>query len=252
MAKGLLEMIFEEKFKDYKSLYLCVSGGADSAIGLYLVTKYIVDNNLDHKMTIVTGVEPQPEYCRNDKNAKKVVSIIQELFPTANIDKHLITFLEGYVRRRDDQPQKFPKYARMKQWHNNNWKKGDYDLGISFCSSFPKKEDLMLPENEALYKKSLTIGPEDRSWTGKENDKIRGNPNRGGMWWEPFLNTTKKELADYYYEHKLMDNLFPYTGSCTGDAKHTDNFTKPCQVCFWCLEKYWAFGMFDYPQAYKL
>ena len=29
------------------------------------------------------------------------------------------------------------KYKMVKQWHNDNWKKGDYDLGISFVSSFP-------------------------------------------------------------------------------------------------------------------
>lgn len=240
-------MIFENKFKDFKSLYLCVSGGSDSAIGLYLISKFISENNLDTKITIVTAVEPQPIYCRNDKNAKKVVSIINDMFPNINIDNHLIKFLEGYKRRKVEEPQNFPKYKIVKQWHNDNWKLGDYDLGVSFVTSFPKVEEM----NKPLYEKSLTIGPEDRNYTGNKNDKIKIH-SRGGSWWEPFLNMTKSDLADLYTKHNLMYNLFPYTASCTGDSKHTKNFTKPCQKCFWCLEKYWAFGLFDLPQAYNL
>ena len=240
--------MIDKTLKDYKSLYLCVSGGSDSALGLYTIAKYITENKLNTKVTVVTAVEPQPHYCRNDKNAKKVLSVIQDIFPTFKVDKHIIHFLEGYNRRKDGMPQEFPKYKMVKQWHNDNWKKGDYDLGISFVSSFPRVEDM----NEPLYKKSLTIGPEDRSYTGKRNDKIRPGHRRGGAWWEPFLNLTKEDLADLYSKYDLMYNLFPYTASCTGDSKHTNNFTKPCQKCFWCLEKYWAFGLFDLPQAYKL
>ena len=135
--------------------------------------------------------------------------------------------------------------------HKDNWKNSDYDLGISFVSSFPKLEEIK--KHKALYKISLTVGPEDRSYTGKKDDLIRtGLGGRGGHWWQPFLNKTKKDFADLYEEHNLMDSLFPYTASCVGKAEKTNNFTKPCQKCFWCLEKYWAFNMYDYPQAYKL
>ena len=96
-------MIFEEKFKDFKSLYLTVSGGSDSAIGLYLTCKYITENNLNSKVTIVTAVEPQTDYCPNFMNAKKVVSIVRDIFPKVNIDKHIIKFLEGYGRPSEEE-----------------------------------------------------------------------------------------------------------------------------------------------------
>ena len=246
-------MIFEEKFKDFKSLYLTVSGGSDSAIGLYLTCKYITENNLNSKVTIVTAVEPQTDYCPNFMNAKKVVSIIRDIFPKVNIDKHIIKFLEGYGRPSEEEiingKRNFPKFKIMHDWHNQNWKDGDYDLGIGFVTSHPYNAELK--KFPALYKKSLLIGPEDRTWTGRKNDKISPS-KRGGHWWLPFQNHTKRELAEYYEKYNLMDSLFPYTASCTGTANKTKNYTEPCKKCYWCLEKYWAFGMFDYPQAYDL
>lgn len=243
-------MIFEEKFKNYKSLYLCVSGGVDSALGLYLICKYISENKLDVKITVVTAVEPQPEYTRNDKNVTKIISIVSDMFPNINKINHVIHFLEGYTRQNDKvQYKTFPKAKLMRKMHENNYANGDYDLGISFQSSFPKLEELK--KHEKLYHGSLSVGPEDRTWTGTKNDKIK--PHKlGGGWWRPFLNMTKKDFEILYVKHNLMYNLFPYTASCTGRAEYTNNFTKPCQKCFWCLEKYWAFGLFDLPEAYNL
>ena len=97
-----------------------------------------------------------------------------------------------------------------------------------------------------MYKASLSVGPENRNWTGKKVDTI------SGKWWKPFLNMTKKDFADLYEKHNLMSNLFPYTASCTGSSLQTNNFTEPCRKCFWCKEKYWAFNMYDYPEAYSL
>ena len=246
-------MIFKDEFKDFKSLYLCVSGGSDSAIGLYLICKHITENNLNHKITIATAVEPQPHYCNNSKNAKKVVSIVSDMFPKVNINNHIIKFLEGYTRSTESELKEgkisWKKVRLMNEWHNNNWEIGDYDLGVGFVSSHPKYEDLI--KNKLLYNKSLDIGPEDRTWTGKKLDDFKES-KRGGYWWLPFNNKTKGDLANYYEQHNLMSSLFPYTASCTGTSKNTNNYTEPCQKCYWCLEKYWAFGMFDYPQAYNL
>ena len=53
---------------------------------------------------------------------------------------------------------------------------------------------------------------------------------RGGAWWEAFLNLTKEDLADLY-SNDLMYQSFHIHNSCTGDSKHTNNFTA-CQKCF--------------------
>ena len=127
------------------------------------------------------------------------------------------------------------------------------NLAIDFLGDFSEE----LKKHKTLYDMSLTVGPEDRSYTGKRNDLIQTDTGlqkmyRGKGYWKPFLNMTKKDFADLYEKHNLMDSLFPYTASCVAKAGETNNFTKPCQKCFWCLEKYWAFNMYDYPQAYDL
>tara|TARA_B100000242_G_C42945712_1_gene438599 strand:+ start:155 stop:889 length:735 start_codon:yes stop_codon:yes gene_type:complete len=244
-----LEIIFEEKFKNYKKIYLSVSGGVDSGLGLYLIAKHVYENKLNIKLVISTAVEPQPDFGRNDKNAKKIVSIVRDIFPSVNMETHLITFFKGYTREDDSfESRKFIKVQKMKEMHNEHWKNENYDLGISFRSSFPKLKELK--QNSLMYEKSKEVGPQNRNWTGKKNDKIV--TVNGKNYWQPFLNMTKKDFSLLYEKYDLMYNLFPYTHSCVGNAKNTDNFTKPCKKCFWCLEKYWAFGLFDCYKAYNL
>jgi|TARA_Y100000296_G_scaffold68237_1_gene81336 hypothetical protein len=240
---------FESKFKTFKSIYLCISGGVDSALLLYLLCKYISENNLDIKITPITAVEPQPHYLRNDWNANKVTNIIRNIFPKVKINQGIVNFLEGYDRE-NHKRKEYSKVKKMRIMHTNNIKKDDFDLIINGVSSFPPLEELK--KHPKLYDKSKGIGPEDRTYTGKKNDKIilGTKINKFGKqvyWWNPFLNFTKKDFANLYKKYDLMDNLFPYTASCTGKAEFTKNFTEPCKGCFWCLEKYWAFNSFDYP-----
>lgn len=60
--------------------------------------------------------------------------------------------------------------------------------------------------------------------------------------YQPFLNVDKKFIADIYKTHGLLESLVPLTSSCVGVREETDYFTKPCETCFWCNEKLWAFG----------
>ena len=248
---------------------MCISGGVDSALGLFLISKHITENNLNPKITIATAVQPHllPKW----RNAKKIVSIISDMFPNVNIENHLITFLpkfnvDEYHASEEEQKEvnaildmaaithkplteekskdmkNYPKVLAFRTMHKNNWKNSDYDLGIGFVSSFPKLEELK--KHKALYDSTLEIGPEDRSYTGKRNDLIQTDIDGGrrGDWWQPFLNKTKKDFADLYEEHNLMDSIFTYTSSCGGNNEENKYFPKPCQQCFFCLEKYWAFG----------
>lgn len=248
-------MINLNSLNSYKSIYLSVSGGVDSTLGFYMIAKHISEMKLNTTLTPATAVEPQPFYCRNDKNILKITDIIKKMFPKVNIKNNKIIFLKGYQRTLKHEKKSYKKVSAMRKMHTENIKKGDYNLGISFVSSFPKDKELK--KHKELYDMSLTIGPENRIWTGEKYDKIRPSSrvnifNKNISWWDPFINLHKKDFADLYLKFNLMDSLFPYTASCTGVAKETDNFTKPCRKCFWCLEKYWAFNMFDYPQAYNL
>ena len=40
--------------------------------------------------------------------------------------------------------------------------------------------------------------------------------------------------------------MFKLTASCTSGYPRDEGKTIPCQECWWCLEKYWAFEMYDF------
>jgi hypothetical protein len=55
--------------------------------------------------------------------------------------------------------------------------------------------------------------------------------------YKPFFNITKKNIAELYQEHGLLDSLFPLTRSC-----EDRNFLQGhCGKCWWCEERLWAF-----------
>lgn len=56
--------------------------------------------------------------------------------------------------------------------------------------------------------------------------------------YRPLVNLDKKDIASLYRTLDLETQLFPYTRSCetvSSPAQH-------CGTCFWCEERYWGFG----------
>ena len=63
--------------------------------------------------------------------------------------------------------------------------------------------------------------------------------------YSPFKDVDKRFTAQLYEDEFLLETLFPLTRSCLGSAEVTDYHEKPCKMCYWCEEKYWAFGQYD-------
>jgi len=57
----------------------------------------------------------------------------------------------------------------------------------------------------------------------------------------PWINVNKKFIYDQYKDLELLDSLFPLTLSC---VRPTVNLTH-CGECFWCEERKWAFGKIE-------
>ena len=55
----------------------------------------------------------------------------------------------------------------------------------------------------------------------------------------PWINTNKKQLAEYYQSLDLIESLYTITRSC--EDEH-NKFTRPCGRCYWCEERLWGFG----------
>lgn len=56
----------------------------------------------------------------------------------------------------------------------------------------------------------------------------------GPGWYVPLKNLNKKDIAELYHQHNIMD-LFDLTRSCVVSPQH-------CGHCWWCAEREWAFG----------
>lgn len=61
----------------------------------------------------------------------------------------------------------------------------------------------------------------------------------------PFSNINKIDISNIYYQHNLMEILFPLTRSCSW-SERIKNTTIPvnnehCKVCWTCEERYWGF-----------
>lgn len=57
----------------------------------------------------------------------------------------------------------------------------------------------------------------------------------------PFRNANKKDIANIYKELGLTDTLFPLTRSCE-DPAWLDGH---CGKCWWCQERLWGFGRLE-------
>lgn len=63
---------------------------------------------------------------------------------------------------------------------------------------------------------------------------------RNDAYIEPFRNADKRMtfwLADHL---GILDKVMQLSRSCEGDPFQTEEFTKECSECWWCLEKEWA------------
>lgn len=189
---------------------ILVSGGADSALILYLaMLKYT------EKIHIFTTVIGEGKTSSILGSAKVIHECIR-LTGNRNIEQHI-----SYVDHKTKPPFNLPLLA---------------------------KEYLQKGEIEALFFGS-NVEPDPSitaNWSGGpstlSNTRDPGITRDQFMWegWcLPWINMTKKDIANVYKKYDLLDSLFPLTRSCVGDYLPE----KPhCGDCWWCKEREWGFG----------
>jgi len=210
------------------------SGGADSAILLYMICDYIQQNDIDATVSVMT--------CANDNknrwNARKAASVINYTINKLkfnSIDMH-------YIYYRDRQDIKYFHEVEAKLFAD-----GRIDLLVAGITANPKVTAIVEDSNgnmidlshNALVERNSNQAPQ---WTTSTN---------GNKFYTPFINVDKRFVASMYSEYNVMDML-DLTRSCEATPQppglvHTveydPNFeNQPCGKCWWCLERKWAFG----------
>jgi len=213
----------------HKRILFSISGGTDSALLLYLVCKHITENNLtDIIITPWTVVDIHRP--GNEKIVQIILDMIISFYPNINLKPLLVDYIDVKMNNSSS------KLTLMRNINKQQFRSGQYDMLMFALTNSPPVE-LSAPLETPEDRNPNTVKLE-KEYLSEYNVTLYG----------PFVNVNKKGIAHLYEKHNLMDLLFPITQSCIGLPEETDNGTKPCKKCFWCLEKFWAFGRYDFNQ----
>lgn len=218
--RGLSVDYFEKLFTQKENTNLAVtwSGGADSTFTFWYMAKLMHEYDLnDYTLLPVTGYEYIMKYVPY-RETEEIYKIIRETFPKANIlPRYTYDFLDDLKGEK----------SKWKYWEAvKPYVKSKYNIpGFvnSNCAS-------PLYENVNWEPRGIT---EDR----KVENRLAKNTKLKSAW----RLVDKKFIAYQYEKFGLMDTIYPLTASCVSPTDNGD----PCKKCWWCKEKYWAFGYYD-------
>lgn len=187
-----------------KDVSIFLSGGADSALLLYLLCI-----STDARIRPLCAVEIDNRV--NELAVNNIINEVRTLLPQSNIDDPIFK----YFKQTD-----------------------------AFESKAKHFKQVMEPLRSYIYFDATTANPPT---TVMQNLNMYDNrfvvrDDSDVLKCRPFGQIDKSEIAKLYIQYDLMDNLLPLTASCVMPI----NRTEPCKECWWCKEKYWAFGRYDF------
>jgi tRNA(Ile)-lysidine synthase TilS/MesJ len=201
-----------------------VSGGADSAVLLYIIMQY-VNKPIHIYSKINAGI-----LAEQGPALDNVVEICSSITGNKNYVVHKI------VPEATDHLNYFTMC-------NAALDSGEVDILYAGLTSFPENEvwaDWPLTSNFQENLEARAPGITHSLW-GIENfgsDPARSVDNR---YYKPWVNKTKKDIAAMYRELNIEADLYPKSRSCESET----TLVKHCGDCWWCKERIWAFGYLE-------
>ena len=206
--------------KTVETIGIWMSGGADSSMLTYLLAKQIKENNLNIKIQPLSVRRGRPN---NPIYAGNVIDFIEE-----DLDIRMKDHIVYYPDKNDEYQREIKEF-----WDRDdeNFSSGLFQILYSGITCNPPKDDKTIPMNK------------ERT---RDEDAERPLISENGIRYyiNPFFNINKKGLAKLYKEHGVLDTLFPKTFSCEGTIEDTKTHTQHCGKCWWCQERFWAFGRY--------
>lgn len=190
-----------------KTIGVQMSGGADSTLVAYLTSKAIIENNLKTKLCRITfGFGNKPDYFEKTR-------LIQEKI-TEILGKNVWTTA-------------YTKFYPHKSMHSTLeqlkflFENEIIDHTINGRTKNPPIDQVPDPFGTRII---------ERDFPERTYDKDIS---------EPFYNTYKDKILQEYFEEGIEDLLF-LTASC--DVSLGNSTVFPCNKCWWCRERAWAFN----------
>lgn len=224
------------QLKDYNFAIMKLSGGLDSAMVLYMLCKYIREEQPDLSVVPMTHNDWVKPF--QIKWAEKVLNWMRNEFPDVKILNHETSqmvhgddYIQAQIR------DKLAIIRRLEQEGTITYP----TITIHGVNMAPPDE----VTNQFLdWDGEVMRGPADR--TGIQNE---WKPE--WQMFRPIINLDKKDLAELYKKFNLQDTLFELTRSCENpSAEITENFETHCEdpklaingECWFCKERKWGFG----------
>lgn len=245
----------------YKKIVLSVSGGADSALMLYLTVKYLINSRSDATLSVMTLANAD-KLNWNVRRAALVIDYVLRRSGFENFDTHY-----SFYRKEDKSKSKeeslaqhFPDYIqrlgednKADLWMHGTTRNPPKDVKVT---SIDGKEVLLRTYPGNVSKRNESEVP---MFTPRFDAPTK-NGNTFIHQMNPWQTVNKKFIADQYKKYGLTDTLLPLTRSCESrpemffkdydkrvgpnivSGQDLSDFETPCGKCWWCLERKWAFG----------
>lgn len=194
-----------------KNVGIKMSGGADSTLIAYMLSKYVTEERNDIRIFPITIVNPDKPY--QEIFVKNIIKFLQNEF--GNIyASHCVEFSES---------------KHVHQLMQNNFLAKLYETNVIDCHFFGVTKN---PPSE-IFEDFAGIPPVD--------NRTGNLPKYFDKSYRPLAKIDKKGVAELYQQFNLLETLFPITRSC---EEKTLDFTVHCKGCWHCEERIWGFKDF--------
>jgi hypothetical protein len=207
--------------ENFKKVGIKISGGIDSALLFYLLSKYKKTERPDIKIFPITGiVRTRPwQYIKATDIKNTVASLL-------DIDKNTF-YEEHYVFHMETKTIRSAQGEHLKRLYVEEM----IDCHVWGVTANPPSDvaECMIPGRD-LKRDPLPNGQPHPTWIVTS--------------YNPFSNIDKQGVASIYHSEEVFDKIFPLTRSCEIDNVYVYN--TPCKrmKCWWCQERKWGFGTY--------
>jgi hypothetical protein len=241
-----------------------LSGGMDSAVVLYLIAKTFSERNIKTAIQPVTVRRGNPTgfkyYDRVNifPYADRIINYVRSAFPNVIIyDTIKEDANYWWITTVDHQGHK-GSYTTTQENLSNflTWKYADAHINerLSEHGLEPQQGiDTLYCEYSGVTKnppKDADVPPSDEFHRDHTHNYVDGFATavmyeKFHKYYEPIRNADKRITMWLAHELNILEELLSITKSCEGGAIETENFTKECMECWWCLERHWALKNFN-------
>ena len=206
----------------HKKICINISGGADSAILLWMLIQYCEKHIPDAELHVITSANPIKGWY-NAKWSTSVLDKVLHLTGTKLIKSHYTFYSTDQIRSEIDEAERSVKNLHDITFtiHGTTQNPDINIVGLEHGGRFSKRDPGHFVPIIEKYEIDITR-------------------------WMPLIKVDKRMVAYLYKYFDMMENLFPYTRSCEQEARHNNDepdwMITHCGECWWCRERHWAFG----------